>query len=370
MPDVIRENGIYYLELEGTPYEMGRQHGQALAEEIGGSIAEYKANVAKTFGQENSAKIIDWALNQANFRNEVEKYTPHVMDEMQGLADGAGVPFEDMLLHQMFEEVYEAAPLKVGLDLAEAFLGHGCTSFACVSNGRRFNGQNMDYSPNLDGKQAVFRYKTPDKQMLMYGFIGQVGGIGANSKGLSLFVTTLPQGNKREADGLGSTFLLRLLLEQDSVDAAVKALDDLPRFGTLSYALSDFDTSVIVEASADEMAVMEPTADKPYLAHTNHLLEIKTRNDLPPFFEDGEAVWGTPMQSPERLKVAEEFLESHREGLVAEDFLDLFTSPPVNITVEAFMTLQSSLAVYEGDSLTLYVSAGTDPSRGWNKYTF
>jgi hypothetical protein len=228
----------------------------------------------------------------------------------------------------------------------------------------------MDYSPNLDGKQAVFRYKRPDKQMLMYGFVGQVGGIGANSNGLSLFVTTLPQGNKREEDGLGSTFLLRLLLEGDSVDEAVKALGDMPRFGALSYALSDFDRSVIVEASADEIVVMELTADRPYLAHTNHVLGIKTRNDLPPFFENGEPVWGTPMQSPERLKYAEEFLESHREGLVAEDFLELFTNPPVNITVEAFMTLQSGLAVYEGDTLTLYVSAGTDPNRGWNKYTF
>jgi hypothetical protein len=143
-----------------------------------------------------------------------------------------------------------------------------------------------------------------------------------------------------------------------------------PRFGTLSYALSDFDKSVIVEASADEIVVMEPIVDKLYLAHTNHLLEIKTRNDLPPFFENGEPVWGTPTQSPERLKYAEEFLGSHREGLVAEDFLELFTNPPVNLTVEAFMTLQSGLAVYEGDTLTLYVSAGTDPNRGWNEYTF
>jgi predicted choloylglycine hydrolase len=370
MPNVTRENGIYYLELEGTPYAMGQQHGQALAGEIRSSIAEYKANVINTFGADNASKIIDWALNQANFRNDIEKYAPHVMDEMQGLADGAGVPFEDILLHQMFEEVYEAAPLKVGVDLGEAFLGHGCTSFACVSNGRRFNGQNMDYSPNLDGKQAVFRYNMPDRQVLMYGFIGQVGGIGANSNGLSLFVTTLPQGNKREEDGLGSTFLLRLLLEQGSVEKAVKALRDVPRFGALSYALSDFDKSLIVEASADEMVVMEPTQDKPYLAHTNHLLEIKTRNDLPPFFENGEPVWGTPMQSPERLKYAEEFLGSHRQGLVAEDFLELFTNPPVNLTVEAFMTLQSGLAVYEGDTLTLYVSAGTDPNRGWNEYTF
>ena len=32
--------------------------------------------------------------------------------------------------------------------------------------------------------------------------------------------------------------------------------------------------------------------------------------------------------------------------------------------VGAFITLQSGLAVYEGDAITLYVSAGTDPNRG------
>ena len=62
---VKRENGIYYLEVKGTPYECGVQHGEALKSEIQKSVSDYKANVAKMFGEENAVKILDWALNKA-----------------------------------------------------------------------------------------------------------------------------------------------------------------------------------------------------------------------------------------------------------------------------------------------------------------
>ena len=58
--EVKRENGIYYLEVSGTPYECGVQHGKSLKSEIQKSVSDYKANVVKMFGKENGAKILDW----------------------------------------------------------------------------------------------------------------------------------------------------------------------------------------------------------------------------------------------------------------------------------------------------------------------
>ena len=366
--DVARENGIYYLELEGSPREMGRQHGQALAPEIRRSIVDYKANVVKSFGVENAPRVIDWVLHRADFRSDIEKYVPNVLEEMEGLAEGAGVLFDDILLNHMFVEVYEAAPLRLGIDRSERFVGHGCTSFVCRSNGRRFNGQNMDYTPNLDGKQAMLRYKYPGKHLFVYGFIGQVGGIGINSRGVSVFVTTLPQGKKRESDGLGVIPTLRLLLEQDSVDGAIATLHRIPRFAALSYAIADFDRQVMIEASADEIVVQEATDEQPSLVHTNYILELKTRNDIPGMYEGGEPVKGDVRKNIERFQFASELLEEHRHDLGADALLELFTSEPVNMTQRDLMTLLSAVAIYDGGSVTLYASAGTDRNRGWNRY--
>ena len=51
MATATRKNGIYYVELEGTPYEMGQQHGTALRNQVVQSVADYRANVEEMFGQ-------------------------------------------------------------------------------------------------------------------------------------------------------------------------------------------------------------------------------------------------------------------------------------------------------------------------------
>ena len=89
----------------------------------------------------------------------------------------------------MFEEVYEAAPSRFGLKPINA-PRQGGTSFTVASGKKRFSGQNMEYSGNLQGKQLVIRYQYSNRQLLTYGFVGQIGGVGVNSNGLSVFVTT------------------------------------------------------------------------------------------------------------------------------------------------------------------------------------
>jgi hypothetical protein len=53
-----RENGIYYLALDGSPYDNGLMHGRVLTEEIRHSIVDYRMNVEKTFGREHAPRII------------------------------------------------------------------------------------------------------------------------------------------------------------------------------------------------------------------------------------------------------------------------------------------------------------------------
>ena len=368
-PKAVRQNGIYYIAVAGSPYEMGTQHGMALKPQIIDAIADYKANVIKMFGRSDAEKIIDWVLNKADFKRSILQYLPNALEELRGIADGAGVSEDDLLLANMFEEVYEAAPSVLGLT-PMAGVGQGCTAFTVGSGSKRFAGQNMDYSGNLLGKQLVVRYTYPDQQILMYGFVGQVGGIGVNSQGLSVFVNTLPQGKKRHNEGLGSTFVLRMLLEQPSVDAALAKLKKVPRFGGTNYTLTDMNKGMIAESDADQVVLRIPDADPSIVVGTNHALHLDYRHDIPGIYENGEPVRSSIVLTVERMEYTQRFLEAIGDRMDVDDLKNLLTVTPVNIYHPAFMTLQSGIVKYDGGQILFFVSGGYNPQREWNAYQF
>jgi predicted choloylglycine hydrolase len=366
-----RQNGIYYLEVSGTPYECGLQHGEAFKSEVQKAVADYKANVANMFGEENAVKILDWALNKAKFKEDLGKYVPNQLEEAKGIAKGAGVTLNDVLMLSMYEEVYEAGPHKIGVKTeAKKSLGHGCTSYTIYANGKRFAGQNMDYSGNQHEKQLVAKCDYGELKILRYDFVGSACGFGVNNYGLAIWATTLPQGEKRDDDGLGSGAIARALLECKSVDEAIAKLRSVPRFGTLSYNITDAKKGVIVEASADEVSVREMTKKEPFLVETNHILKLRKRNDMPGMYKDGEPILGSISLTIVRKIVMENKIREKLDTMSVEALQQMLTETPNNIYHPAFMTLLSSVVEYDGDSVIMHVSAGPELKRGWNSYSF
>ena len=366
-----RENGIFYLEVSGTPYECGLQHGKAFMSEVQQAVADYKANVARMFGEDNAVKILDWALNKAKFKTDLEKYVPTQLAEAKGIAKGAGVTLDDVLMLSMYEEVYEAGPHKIGIKSEpKKTIGHGCTAYTVLAGDKRFAGQNMDYSGNLLEKQLVTKCDYGDLKILRYDFVGSACGFGLNNYGLTVWATTLPQGEKRDDDGLGSGSIARALLECKAVDEAIAKLRSVPRFGTLSYNITDAKKGVIVEASADEVSVREMSKEEPFLVETNHILNLKKRNDMPGMFKDGEPILGSVTLTIVRKIVMENKIRAKLDTMNAEALQQMLTETPNNIYHPAFMTLLSSVVEYDGDQVTMHVSAGPELKREWNSYSF
>ncbi|MHC4548789.1 MAG: C45 family autoproteolytic acyltransferase/hydrolase [Planctomycetota bacterium] len=82
--------GIPIVRLAGTPYEMGRQHGVVLKEQIRFLDKEFgQALVERTVGKE---KLLAWARS-------VDEFIPAAYrEELRGLADGAGMSYERALV--------------------------------------------------------------------------------------------------------------------------------------------------------------------------------------------------------------------------------------------------------------------------------
>ena len=371
-PETIeRAKGIYYLELSGTPIEMGKRHGAALKKLIREQVVDYRKNVIATFGKENGERILKYVVKESKFIEDIKKHFPHVYEEMEGIAKGAELEIDDILLLQMYEEVYEGAAQELKIDPLKRDDGK-CTTLTCA--GRKgfpnLNAQNLDYTSNLDGAQLMIHYTYPSGlKILLYTFAGQVGGIGANNKGLSMVCNTLPEGSKRKNDGLGGTYITRGLLEQGSVAEAVAWLKKMPQFGCYNYSLTDFKESRMVEYSPKDLAVREVPRDTQFLAHTNHIHWLKDRNEIPDY-PGGEPKENT--STVVRQKAADKQLAGKGATATVDDLKAILTAAPVNreLNSKGTLTLQSIIAVHKRDDLRLYASAGNDPKRSWNVYKF
>lgn len=367
-----RANGIYYLELSETHAEMGVRHGAALKKLIREQVADYRKNVLATFGKENGERVLKYVVKESKFVRDIKAHFPHVYDEMSGIATGAGLTTDDVLLLQMYEEVYEGAAQELKVGPAKPADGK-CTTLTCAGRAGlpNLNAQNLDYSPNLDGAQLMIRYTYPSGlKVLMYTFAGQVGGIGANSNGLSMTCNTLPEGSKRKNDGLGGTYITRGLLEQESVKAAVAWLRKMPQFGSYNYALTDSTEARMVEFSPKGLAELAVPKDRWFLAHTNHLHQLDDRNEIPGFpkgrpDEDSSTV--------KRQKAADKQMADKGATATVDDLKAVLTAAPVNRELERggdTLTLQSIIVAHERDGLRVHAAAGSNPKRAWNTYTF
>ncbi len=84
---------IQTLVLVGTPYEIGRQYGEqakALVTEI---ITEYETTSMPKLTQKQK----DDAMSA--FKDTCAKYVPDLPEQVRGLADGAGLKYETVLMY-------------------------------------------------------------------------------------------------------------------------------------------------------------------------------------------------------------------------------------------------------------------------------
>src|SRR5262249_38078803 len=124
------------IEIRGGARERGRQHGEAAREQIHRSITYDEQLYAR------SAKL-SWAMVREHAPKWVpiiEDYAGHgILDEVEGIAEGAGVPFADILAlngrgelshGNPFQSRYTALPWNLFGDSA------GLTTSSAGANGR------------------------------------------------------------------------------------------------------------------------------------------------------------------------------------------------------------------------------------------
>lgn len=199
---------LHVVKLKGSFYEMGRQHGHLLAEEVrSGPIAYYRDFIAKLFGAKRfglAGPAVLQVLNRAVGARVAKGLPPFAKETIRGLADGAGMPYRDYLEGAtMPDSVLWAASRLMQLRgpgpavYHRLALGLGCTSAVAwgeaTADGRLLHARNLDYQgvECWPRTQAVI-FHEPDEGMRFVAVAAAgvgLGGITAmNEAGLTLTV--------------------------------------------------------------------------------------------------------------------------------------------------------------------------------------
>lgn len=251
-----REFRYPLFEVSGPPRELGRLHGEQARIRIVGYLG-YLCETLKM-----TDKVL--ARRASQFRNEFKRVCPHLLEEIDGLAEGAGINRDLALACQLRGEL---AGMSDG----------GCTTFAIgpsgTASGEVLIGQTSDTPPEIRSFGYVLRVKPDDGRpaAIMWSFGGMIGYHGLNEHGVAHFANSL-SGGPRWKYGLSHYPLKRRILEQRTLDEVVATMRDFPVCSNGNYMLCDGHRNILdVELTTDGPFLLE-SSEEGFLAHTNHFL--------------------------------------------------------------------------------------------------
>lgn len=348
------------VDLGGTPYERGLQHGKALAPEIRTMVARFEADLPTSMG-EPAATLIPRFLAATRYEDAIRRFTPGLLDEVRGIADGAGLPYETMLVYQLIDEQWAQAP---------SLRREKCTSVGLASTGDQptIVAQNLDIPEWMHAYPTVLRiqHSDSDLQSLVVTLPGLIGAMGMNSGKVALAVNTILQLAPRR-DGLPVAFVVRGVLAEPDDAAARAFLQRVTHACGQAYTIGGPTEVTCHEASAHGIAAFVPAGGTARVWHTNHPVASTDWN--PDFVAAAAAKGKEPAQvrfACSRFAQVETVL-GKQEPVDAARLVALFADPSAHVCnpgtyVCAVMTL--------GDQPELRVSPGPASTAKLQTVTF
>lgn len=244
-----------FYRATGTHRELGRAHGQQAREQIQTHL-NYLCETSKLSVQ----RLRDRAMR---FNKLFEEHCPHLIEELQGLAEGAGVTYAESLA------------LNARSALTNVPDG-GCTAFVVSRYGTECKqiliGQNSDQLPVARDLGYVLHLKPQDKpEVLMWTFGGMIGYHGINSLGIGHFANDLGGGPVARF-GMPHYPLKRMMHECASLTELTQIMERIPLWANGNYVLCDGHGEILdIEATPDRLHLLRDNGAG-FICHANHFL--------------------------------------------------------------------------------------------------
>lgn len=252
-----------FLHLQGSPHECGVQQGTLLGALIRTATSEYLSAMRLFRGMSRRTLI--------KRGRRLERYVPGAYrEEMHGIAQGAGMSYDDILLAHTFLEAVQATA-------CSCYAAYG----AATRGGRLVFGRNLDFlSLGIAHRCQVIAFHKPDNGIpfLSITWPGWCGVLTAvNMEGLCVG----PLNVARLATGLvGQPYVIlfrRIAQEARTCEEALALLRSTPRTFSNNVLLTQTQPvrrALVAEYTAADMAVREPREGDDFIAATNHFRKL------------------------------------------------------------------------------------------------
>lgn len=283
MPD------IRVLEIAGTPFEMGYQHGLIYSDDIRKlaneriSLSTKETWSGRVLPKQEILKLAQQCVDHHG------NYSPELFEELEGVSAATGLTLPELVIANGFTDfvdlVYNSDRQTAG---KPTLFGNECTTFMANSNSKIAEhgliGQTWDMhataTPHvilLDGKPK----NAPE--FLMFTLTGCVGMIGMNSAGIAIGINNLESSDGQV--GVTWNFVVRRALMQNTLEDALKCITEAPLAGAHNYMLMDGSGRGFNIEAMPSYCHVEEITDKTY-AHANVCLSDEARTYERPQTED------------------------------------------------------------------------------------
>jgi len=316
-----------FVSVSGTPFERGRQHGQALSARVRRSAALYNGTLDKLgFGGVRGSELI------RKFAGQIEAFGAHYVEEMRGIADGADVPFEHIVMINARTEVIAEARRIAAADVQTAAAlapKDGCTGAVILPSrsrsGRLIHGQNWDWRAECAETAIVLRVRRDDgPDFITFVEAGGLARNGFNAAGIAITANYLRCDRDYSQTGVPLALIRRKVLEQEHFALAIRAVAATPKSCANNMMLSHADgVAIDLECAPDESFAL--WASDGLLVHANHFVSAAALAKL-----RDTGIADSPDSYYRDLRVREA-LEAAGDSLTSDDlkraFFDDFGTP-------------------------------------------
>lgn len=256
------------IEVSGSPFERGRQYGDQAVERIKRGIGHYTEQL-----HGNGLNQADLDAMISKFTASIESFGAQYIEEMRGIAEGAGIALSDVVLLNARTEVLKMARRrqKGERDFIDP---DGCTGLIVMpessADGKLIHAQNWDWKAECAETAVVLKIQRDDgPDILTFTEAGGLARTGFNAAGISISGNYLETDRDYRSLGVPLSIIRRNVLEQQHLALAMRAVYATPKSASNNLIMGHRDGIAIdFECAPDETFLIHPQDG--LIVHANH----------------------------------------------------------------------------------------------------
>lgn len=250
-----------YIEVSGSPFDCGYQYGKAAAAQIALGAKIYMERFIRTL-QLPAEKICQMAMECAR---PVQEAWPELLEEVQGIAHGSGVPLGEVMVINCRYELSKFPKVQ------ECTTGYAAGS--ATASGSAYLFKNWDYLMLRMLERIVILHITQEDgtRILGIGEAGQLLRDGMNSHGVGIVSNNLQSVYDSEAPGIPTCFMRRRVLKSKSFEEAAEVIRGFQRSVSCNTLLGCADGRAI-DFEVHPKGAFEILPEQDVVTHANHFV--------------------------------------------------------------------------------------------------